>query len=91
MYDHHIRDMAKLAHGKSLEDAEKALKEYWRDKAAFVWQVEDVLDRAKDMGKEITEDQALDVLSAMESDHDCCIGINWDVIDYHTDWVLEDA
>jgi uncharacterized protein YjaG (DUF416 family) len=83
--------MAKLAHGKSLKDAEKALKEYWRERIAISWCIEDVLGRAEDRDIELTEDQALDVLSAMESGHDCEIGINWNVIDFHIDEVIEDA
>lgn len=91
MYDHHIRDMATLVVGKSQEDAYKALKEYWRERIAVSWSVDDVIGRAEDRDIKLTEDQALDILSLLESKHDCNIGINWDVIDYHTDCLLEEA
>ena len=88
MYDHHIRDMARLAAGKSVEEAEKALKEYWKDKIAISWCVDDVIGRAEDRDIELTEDQALDILSLLESKHDCNIGINWEVMDIWTDEVV---
>ena len=91
MYDHHIRDMAKLAAGKSVEEAEKSLKEYWRERIAISWCVEDVISRAKeDRDIELTKDQALDILSLLESKHDCNIGINWEVMDYYIDEVVKE-
>ena len=43
------------------------------------WGVEDVLSIRPDL----SEDQALDVLEATEKNHDCSIGINWDIIEGH--------
>lgn len=47
------------------------------------WSTDDVLWRAEDMNVKITEEQADDVLSLLESNHDANVGINWDVIDYY--------
>jgi hypothetical protein len=91
MYDHHIRDMATLVVGKSQEDAYKALKEYWRERIAVSWSVDDVIGRAEDRDISITEEQALDVLNSLEHNHDCNEGINWLVIDCHIDFLLEKA
>ena len=49
----------------------------------IVWQVDDVLYRADELGIEITEEEAEEILNVMNHHHDACIGINWDVIDCH--------
>lgn len=55
-------------------------------KIKIEWCIEDVLsmDIAKD--NNLTELEASEVLSAVQSKHDPCIGINWDVLGY---WVQE--
>ena len=45
---------------------------------AIVWSAEDV----KQECEWLTDEQALDVLYAIEHRHDACIGINWEVIYY---------
>ena len=45
---------------------------------AIVWSTEDV----KQECKWLNDEQALDVLQAIEHRHDACIGINWEVIYY---------
>lgn len=91
MYNHHIRDMAKIAAKcKGAEEIEEALREYWTDRIAVSWCVSDVTERAEQMGREVTDDEARDVLSSLVSGFDANLGINWEVIDTHTDWVLED-
>ena len=57
---------------------------------AVIWLKDDVSYRATDQGKEITDEQVSQVIHAMERNHDACIGINWDVIDFHIDDVLKD-
>ena len=48
------------------------------DEIAIVWSAEDV----KQECEWLTDEQALDVLQAIEHRHDACIGINWEVIYY---------
>lgn len=50
---------------------------------AVVWSAEDV----KEECKWLTDEQALDVLHAVEHRHDANIGINWDVIRWTADWM----
>ena len=56
---------------------------------ASIWMLDDVAGRAEEMDIEITDDQCRDVLSCLDRKHDACIGINWDVIDYWIDEVLD--
>ena len=44
---------------------------------AIYWSVEDILSRRSDL----TEQQAVEVLSCLKTSHDATIGINWEVID----------
>jgi len=54
------------------------------------WCIDDVIWRGKDMDKKITKSQAREILSLLESEHDANIGINWETIDYWTDYYFED-
>lgn len=57
-----------------------------RNKAVAVWGVDDVLNRAKDLkddgiiDRELTTEEAEDIIEIIDSKQDCNIGINWDVI-----------
>ena len=53
------------------------------DKIFVVWHVDDVIERAIELGIEIGIDDGRAVLASVKKTHDACIGINWDVIDYH--------
>ena len=46
---------------------------------AVIWSVDDVLEIRPDL----TEDEAWEVLQAVEDDHDANLGICWDVLEYH--------
>ena len=109
MNEYEIKDMARLLEKKGLlvpvlepEEAvatvTNALQEYWEDKAAVIWSVEDVLSVAHpakydDDGNEIptpewmTREQAKDLLAEVISDHDATIGITWDTFD----WAVQEA
>ena len=50
-----------------------------RRQIASIWSVDDVLEIRPDL----TEDEAWDVLQAVEDDHDANVGICWDVLEYH--------
>ena len=45
------------------------------------WHIEDVLGQAENMGIELTNEQAAEVLGIVADCHDANIGINWEVID----------
>ena len=47
------------------------------------WDIEEVHKAAKDIGITITDDQAEDILVAIAKNHDCNIGINWELFYYH--------
>jgi hypothetical protein len=87
MYDHEIKNQIDFLKEKGLvkeEDAQKsveALKEYWNDKIAIVWNTEDVLSRAEELEIEITEDDARNILGTLLNDFDANYGINWSAID----------
>lgn len=62
------------------------------DKIFIEWHIDDVISRANEI-KEFrenqiipTEEQARDILHAMEHRHDCNLGIIWDTVD---DYLLE--
>ena len=53
------------------------------------WSITDVQDRAKDMGKDpIPDDVARRIVNLCLDKMDANIGINWEIIDYWTDEVL---
>jgi hypothetical protein len=57
------------------------------DKIQIVWQVDDVLEKAKEDGVKITKEQAYEVLGLVERNHDCNYGITWDTISSWIDYV----
>lgn len=90
MYDHHINDMisalenAGLISSKdiTINHAKNVLKKYWEDKIAIVWQIEDIIDYAKERGyKKVSKTKAKEILTEIFENHDCCCGITWDTID----------
>lgn len=86
MYDHNLRDMVELLIDQGIiksdlqEETLKVLKGYWEDKIAIVWGSEDVIGYAKDQGKDISEEDARDILQTMFQKHDCEYGITWETI-----------
>jgi hypothetical protein len=83
MYSHNIEAMAEAIAkvcGKK-EEVIKVLEAYWADKIAIIWGVEDIIDRAKDLGKKIRKRKACIILNQLHHNHDCSLGITWDVID----------
>ncbi|AGO47677.1 hypothetical protein Phi17218_144 [Cellulophaga phage phi17:2_18] len=51
--------------------------------AIQIWQPLDVIGKAKEMGFEITEEQAIDIIADIRKNKDCVIGITWDTIENH--------
>jgi hypothetical protein len=54
------------------------------------WSTEDVLMQADNMNIELTEEQADVILDNIEHHHDACVGINWEVIEFHIDNYIEE-
>ncbi len=65
------------------------MKEKLLTQISIVWCADDVIQTAKEKGVELTDRQISDVLSLMQDKHDATIGMNWDVIGYLIDEVLE--
>jgi hypothetical protein len=58
-----------------------------RRQIAAGWSIEDV----QEIRPDLTDEQAWEVLQAVERNHDATIGINWDVLDYHADELYGNA
>lgn len=54
------------------------------------WCLEDIRHQAESRGIILTPKELNEVADLCEYEFDACIGINWDVIDYHTDTVVDD-
>ena len=84
MFDHIIEEMAD-AIAKELHidhnDVLHILHHYWQDKIAHVWQVEDMLEAARRVGKAVTREDAIGLLQDVFHHHDSSFGITWDSLD----------
>jgi len=47
---------------------------------AIYWHVDDIISRAELLDIDITREDAVNILNDVIDNHDCSIGINWDVI-----------
>ena len=54
------------------------------------WHMSDVQLLAEDMKEKLSNDEARKVLRLVKKRHDCNIGINWDVINYWIEQVLDE-
>ena len=59
------------------------VREKFRDRESIGWHVSDVIDRAEQIGVELTETEARDILFTAIQRHDATVGLNWDVLDVH--------
>lgn len=68
-----------------ISEAIKHLERYDPDDTiAFdMWCAEDVVSQATSQGIKLTEEQVFNVLNRAEARFDACLGISWDVLDYH--------
>jgi len=53
------------------------------------WQKEDVISQAKNLGYELTDEEANDIMYNIEQSFDANIGVNWDVISEHIRYVKD--
>ena len=49
--------------------------------AVAIWCEDDVLGRAKELGKKCSRAQAREIIDSMDHKQDCTMGITWDTID----------
>lgn len=76
--------------GRSIAEAESAVKRVFDPNwVSEWWHTDDVDCHARNMGETLTEEECRDVLNLMMHKHDCNIGINWEVIAYWIDYVVE--
>lgn len=61
------------------------------DKLYSIWCTEDVIDRGREMQEvDLTEDQAKEILSDMDSNVGADVGVSWDSMDVYIDQFIED-
>lgn len=68
-----------------VEEVTDLAAEHFKDYIAIGWTTDDILDRAESRGIELSNEQARDILESIARGFDANNGINWDVIDTHTD------
>lgn len=54
---------------------------------AIIWDIADV----QSLRPDLNDDEAMDVLYAVDNKHDASIGVNWDVIRYWADTIYPEA
>jgi len=80
-----------IPEGRSKAEAEGAVRRHFDNCwLAEWWHIDDVIDQAESHGEQLTEQEAKDVLGMVSQKHDCNIGINWDVIDYWIDQIIDE-
>jgi len=96
MYDDFIIEMASAISKElqlDLNAVHPVLQQYWQDKIAHVWKVDDMLEAAYRAGKPITRNDAVMLLQDIFQHHDSSMGISWTnlevaleeyVLDIHT-------
>ena len=53
--------------------------------AVAIWQVDDVIERAKEREIEISTEQAEEIIHRIDRKQDATLGISWDTIDFYID------
>jgi hypothetical protein len=94
MHDYMLEEMADaIAQELHLNNNSvlRILQRYWEDKIAAVWQVDDLLESALNVGKPITRVDAVEVLKDLFEGHDAELGITWTTLEvalqeYHLDF-----
>ena len=54
--------------------------------AVAIWEEEDVLNRAEELGIACSQKQAREIIDTIDRKQDCSCGITWDSIDF---WLYE--
>lgn len=71
------------------EWAKHWFKEKDEEIALSCWTTFDVMERAKDRKITVIKEDVEKILLVVDKEQDANIGINWEVLDYWTDWILE--
>ena len=67
------------------------LKEH-RGKAFISWSIDDIVDKASETGFEMSDTAAREIISKLNPDADCTVGISWDTISSYIDeWILKNS
>ena len=89
MFDHEketltncVAKALKLKTKKDKEAIRKGVEDYFKDKIAMSWNIEDVMHVAEEEDMKISDDDALYILNLCMNEHDANDGINWDTIRY---------
>lgn len=83
MYDYMLEEMADAIARECHTDHNEVLRvlgQYWQDKIAHVWQVQDVLEAAHRAEKPITRKDARSILDEILHDLDSELGITWQTL-----------
>ena len=83
MYNYMLEEMAETIAAECHADHNEVLRvlgQYWQDKIAHVWQVEDVLEAAHRAEKPITRAAARSILEEILHDLDSELGITWQTL-----------
>ena len=60
-----------------------------QDSFTITWCIKDIKERLEDQEREVdpplTDEDCREILNHMKGNHDCTIGINWEVIDVYVD------
>jgi hypothetical protein len=76
--------------GRSIAEAKQAVAmKFDPDWITEHWHIDDVIEQAENNGEQVTIEEARWVLQMVDKNHDCEVGINWDVIDSWVDRVVE--
>jgi len=92
MYRHILQNQmqalkdAGLIQENQIDNALTVLEKYWENSIAIVWDIEDVFDRAEDLGKKVTEEQAQDILKDVFRKLDASQGVTWETFDH---WIYK--
>jgi hypothetical protein len=73
---------------ESIIKIEEALKSCWKDKMAISWSMDDVHQVAENVGKEVSEDEANQILGIVLNNFDAGIGVNWTVLELAVDYYV---
>ena len=93
MFQFQIEEIAKsIVNGLNIEDRDpesyirSVLNDYWKDKIAFTWYIEDVQSVATDIfGVDLSEGEAREILDDIFDCYDPEFGCNWDTINMFID------
>jgi len=85
MHDHNINEMAEalaplLTNAKDQARAVGILRQYWDDKIALTWSIEDVHNVANEHDLALTNDEAWEILRSVLDGHDASLGVCWDTL-----------